>query len=214
MAGSPMPMSVGSTLLCFPGEAKGPFSWERCNWLRVGSAPPPAAGIEGWGKEGILLSPVLPRGRQEGRDQLSHSHSLGASSPISETSFVLCRWDLDVWPGGQYDICISPSLSSSNLLPSCTHDSFCLSLPYDPHRVPHSWLKLPLPVTCHYRGLLLLLCLCHRTTHHELGLAHQSLIKKMYHRLAPKPIRQGDFLSWGSQFSNDFNLNIYIYINS
>lgn len=26
MAGSPMPMSAGSTLLCFPGEAKGPFS--------------------------------------------------------------------------------------------------------------------------------------------------------------------------------------------
>lgn len=44
------------------------------------------------------------------------------------------------------------------------------------------------------------------TTHNGQGLIHQSLLKKMMHRFAHRPVSCGHFLNWYSLFPNDSNL--------
>lgn len=114
--GSSMLLSTKSTLLCYPGEVEGPFSGV-LKLVREWVRPPPAVGVERWVKEGILPSPRLPHGRQEGLDLFSHSSTLMASSPmplLTGSALLYCQGHislLSAWPVmGSADL-YSPILS-------------------------------------------------------------------------------------------------------
>lgn len=72
-----MPLSTESTLLCCPDEEEGPFP-RVLQMVRGWVRTPPAAGVKGQWEKDIFPPSMLPRGRLEGSNLVSHSHCLFA----------------------------------------------------------------------------------------------------------------------------------------